>query len=95
MFLPTYLTKIVKFVATRNVLSKRIRANYQKPDLRLQVAILAAISSIFFSTSTSNILRLSSSNKVASANPKMSLSLCRKEGRVFMNPASLQRKLML
>ena len=92
---PTFVIKIVKFVATRNAFLKRIRANYQKPDLRLQVAILAAISSIFFSTSTSNILRLSSSNKVASANPKMSLSLCRKEGRVFKNPVSLQRKLML
>ena len=95
MLLPTYLTKIVKFVATRNVFLKRIGANYQKPDLRLQVAILAAISSIFFFTSTSNLLRLSSSNKAASANPKMSLSLCRKEGRVFKNPVSLQRKLML
>ena len=95
MLLPTYLTKIVKFVATRNVFLKRIRANYQKPDLRLQVAILAAISSIFFSTSTSNLLRLSFSNIVAFTNPKMSLSLCRKEGRVFKNPVSLQRKLML
>ena len=84
---PTFINK--------ECLIEKIRGNYQKPDLRLQVAILVAISSIFFFTSTSNILRLSSSNKVASANPKMSLSLCRKEGRVFKNPVSLQRKLML